>query len=81
VADEIARVLKPGGMCILVDALQTDDHPSFNSLLEFFPVAFHEPYFSTYLEEDFEALFERAGLNPVRQQTGYLTKMAVFEKN
>ncbi len=81
VADEIARVLKPGGMFILVDALQTDDHPSFNSLLEFFPVAFHEPYFSTYLEEDFEALFERAGLNPVRQQTGYLTKMAVFEKN
>ena len=81
VADEIARVLKPGGLFILVDALQTDDHPSFNSLLEFFPVAFHEPYFSTYLEEDFEALFSRAGLSAVQRQTGYLTKMAVYRKS
>ncbi|MCE8000797.1 MAG: class I SAM-dependent methyltransferase [Rhodobiaceae bacterium] len=80
VAAEIARVLKPGGLFVLVDALQTDDQPSFNSLLEFFPVAFHEPYFSTYLEEDFEALFARVGLRPVQGQTGYLTKMEVFER-
>ena len=80
VAGEIARVLKPGGRFILVDALQTNDHKAFNSLLEFFPVAFHEPYFTSYLEEDFAALFARMGLSRIDQQTGYLTKMAVFEK-
>ncbi len=80
VAAEIARVLKPGGLFILVDALQTGDHEPFNSLLEFFPVAFHEPYFSTYLDEDFESLFASVGLSEVRRQTGYLTKMTMFEK-
>jgi ubiquinone/menaquinone biosynthesis C-methylase UbiE len=80
VAGEIARVLKPGGRFIFVDALQAGDHKQFDSLLEFFPVAFHEPYFSTYQEEDFVGMFARVGLQNVESQTGYLTKMAVFEK-
>ncbi len=80
VAAEISRVLKPGGLFVFVDALQAGDQKKFDSLLEFFPVAFHEPYFSTYLEEGFEGMFARAGLQNVENQTGYLTKMAVFQK-
>ncbi len=80
VAAEIARVLKPGGRFILVDALQRDDHIILNSLLEFFPAAFHEPYFSTYVTQDFDHLFGTYGLVPIGESAGYLTKVVVYEK-
>lgn len=80
VAREIARVLKPGGRFIFVDALQTDDHEAFNALLEFFPAAFHEPYFSTYVKEDFDRLFGAHGLTRRESYSGYLTKVVMYEK-
>src|SRR5207248_9227837 len=54
VAAEIRRVLKPGGMLILVDSLQTGDEPDYDALLDYFPYAFHEPYYASYLREDFD---------------------------
>lgn len=77
---EIARVVKPGGLFVLIDALQAGDEPAFDGLLEFFPIAFHEPYFSTYLQEDFGTAFAAAGLVLQQVQTGYLTKVMSFEK-
>src|SRR5437588_728350 len=49
VSAEIQRVLKPGGRLILVDSLQTGDEPDYDALLDYFPVAFHEPYYASYL--------------------------------
>lgn len=80
VAREIARVLKPGGVFLFIDALQTDDQAAFNSLLEFFPEAFHEPYFSTYVAEDFDHLFAANGLARAQTTSGYLTKVSTFIK-
>lgn len=80
VAREISRVLKPGGRFIFVDALQTGDHDAFNSLLEFFPAAFHEPYFSTYVDEDLDKLFGAVGLKRSVTSSGYLTKVVAYEK-
>lgn len=57
VAAEIARVLKPGGRFIYVDSLQTGDDPVYDGSLEWFPVAFHEPYYKSYLREDLARLF------------------------
>ena len=57
VAAEIRRVLKPGGTLILVDSLQTGDEPDYDAVLDFFPYAFHEPYYSSYLREDLDRLF------------------------
>jgi ubiquinone/menaquinone biosynthesis C-methylase UbiE len=79
-AKEIARVLKSGGLFVFVDALQVDDHHTFNALLEFFPEAFHEPYFSTYVEEDFDTLFRTHGLFPKDTGSGYLTKVVAYRK-
>jgi ubiquinone/menaquinone biosynthesis C-methylase UbiE len=56
VAAECARVLKPGGRLILVDSLQTGDEPDYDAMLEWFPVAFHEPYYASYLREDLAQL-------------------------
>lgn len=80
VAAEIARLLKPGGSFVLADALQTGDSPDFDGLLEFFPIGFHEPYFNSYLAEDFDALFAEAGLQRVSAETAFLTKVTHYRK-
>src|SRR5262249_48322805 len=50
---EFARVLKCGGRLVLVDSLQRGDEPDYDGLLELFPQNFHEPYYASYLDEDF----------------------------
>jgi ubiquinone/menaquinone biosynthesis C-methylase UbiE len=80
VAAEIARVLKPGGIAVIVDALQTGDRADFDGLLEFFPIGFHEPYFGSYLAEDFSALFAREGLAFERWTPAFLSKVMTFRK-
>lgn len=78
---EISRVLKPGGAFIFADSLQFGDNPPLDGLLEYFPEGFHEPYYKSYLEEDFTAMASAAGLRPVDDgQAHFLTKVRVFEK-
>lgn len=80
VAGEIARVLRPGGRLIFVDALQKGDKADFDGLLEFFPWAFHEPYFDSYGREDLAALFAAAGLGKLDETPAFLSKVVTFEK-
>ncbi len=79
-AREIARMLKPGGAFILADSIQTGDAPDLDRMLEYFPVGFHEPYFSSYLAEDLEAIFSEAGLEPEATELAFLTKVVRFRK-
>lgn len=80
VVSEIARLLKPGGTLIFQDALQTGDREDYDGLLEFFPVGFHEPYFSSYLTEDFASLFRAQGLEWQTTTPAFLSKVMVFKK-
>jgi len=79
-AAEIARVLAPCGLFVLVDSLQYGDREGFDGLLEAFPHRFHEPYFESYLAADFQALFAPHGLRRIEQTPAFLSKVAVFEK-
>lgn len=80
VAKEIARVLKPGGLFVLVDSIQPGDTPGFEALTEFFPQAFHEPYFGSYLEWDIPAAFSAAGLTAQSSTPAFLSKVVAFRK-
>jgi ubiquinone/menaquinone biosynthesis C-methylase UbiE len=80
VAVEMARVLKPGGELIFADSLQTGDTPDLDLMLEWFPVGFHEPFYSSYLAEDLVALFGEVGLKPVDTKRAFLTKVIRFRK-
>lgn len=80
VAREIARVLKPGGVLVLADSIQTNDAPDLDQMLEYFPVGFHEPYFGSYLKEDFTALFDEVGLEVEDIECAFLTKVMRFRK-
>jgi ubiquinone/menaquinone biosynthesis C-methylase UbiE len=77
---ECARVLKPGGRLVLVDSLQRGDRPDYDGLLELFPEGYHEPYYRSYLDEDFAALVARHGLVHVRNVNAFISKVMVFDK-
>ncbi|MFL6821086.1 MAG: class I SAM-dependent methyltransferase [Xanthobacteraceae bacterium] len=77
---EFARVLKPGGRLVIVDSLQIGDEPDYDGMLELFPRSYHEPYYSSYLKEDFRAAAADCGLTHIRDVNAYVSKVMVFDK-
>jgi ubiquinone/menaquinone biosynthesis C-methylase UbiE len=80
VAAELARLIRPGGVCILIDSLQTGDRPDYDGLLDLFPVKFHEPYYASYLREDLTALFGTAGFEPIGTELAFMSKVVTFRR-
>ena len=79
VVAEIRRVLKPGGLLIFVDSLQTGDEPDYDALLDYFPFAFHEPYYKSYLVEDLNQLV-RPGFAPKERSLAYFSKVLTYRR-
>ena len=80
VAQEISRLLKPGGVLVQVDTIQYGDEPGFDILLENFPRGFHEPYYDSYCRTDLNDLFAEAGLFQSGRTMAFLSKAMSFEK-
>jgi ubiquinone/menaquinone biosynthesis C-methylase UbiE len=80
IAHEFARVLKPGGLLVFMDSVQSGDKPGFEGLLESFPISFHEPYYPSYTKEDLSAIFAEAGLQTQKQEPIFLSKLVVARK-
>ncbi|WP_395644494.1 class I SAM-dependent methyltransferase [Terricaulis sp.] len=79
-AREFARLIKPGGSLVFADSIQTGDIDDMDRMLEYFPVGFHEPYYSSFLNEDFEALFGEAGFALEETELAFLTKVMRFRR-
>lgn len=79
-AREIARVVKRGGLFVLVDSLQTGDEPDYDGLLELFPSLFHEPYFAGYLGDDVAVLFSEAGFVVESSTNAFLSKVVTLRR-
>jgi ubiquinone/menaquinone biosynthesis C-methylase UbiE len=79
VVAEIRRVLKPGGILIFVDSLQTGDEPDYDALLDYFPFAFHEPYYASYIAEDLDRLM-RPGFTPEERSLAYFSKVVTYRR-
>jgi len=77
---EFARVLKPGGRLVLVDSLQIGDEPDYDGMLELFPQSYHEPYYASYLKEDFRAIAAACNLTHMRDVNAFVSKVMVFDK-
>lgn len=75
VVDEAARVLKPGGSFVLVDSIQTGDVPAYDALLQYFPVAFHEPFYADYVAQDLETLFVERGFRVESVTLAYFARI------
>ena len=77
---EMARVLKPGGLVVIVDSIQRGDQPSWDGLLDLFPHYFHEPYYADYANGSLDAWAAEAGLSPVATERAFLSKIAAFSR-
>jgi ubiquinone/menaquinone biosynthesis C-methylase UbiE len=77
---EVARLLRPGGLFVLVDSLQKGDHPPYDPLLDYFSVAFHEPYHASWVTADLEALLRRAGLEPGGVERAFFSRVMTARK-
>src|SRR4029078_10103257 len=62
-------------------SLHRDDEPDNDGMLQRFPQYYHEPYFQSYLTEDFPAMARRCGLTHRRDGRAYISKVMVFDKN
>lgn len=80
VAREMARIIKPGGVLVFADSIQSGDASDLDRMLEYFPIGFHEPYFTSYLGEDFVALFDEAGFTLEETELAFLTKVMRFRR-
>ena len=80
VIGEAARVLKPGGRLVMVDSLQLGDVPDYDGVLERFPQRYHEPYYESYIGEDFTSIARGFGLAHVRDTKAFVSKVMVFDK-
>jgi ubiquinone/menaquinone biosynthesis C-methylase UbiE len=80
VVAEVGRVLKPGGTLILVDSLQTGDEPDYDALLDYFPIAFYEPYYASYLNEDLDRLM-KPGFTPEERSLAYFSKVVTYRRD
>jgi len=80
VLKETARVLKPGGLAVIVDSIQRGDQPSWDGLLDLFPHYFHEPYYAEYANGRLETWASDAGLAPIACERAFLSKIAAFSR-
>ncbi len=80
VVGEIRRVLRPGGMLVFVDSLQPGDEPDYDAMLDYFPVAFHEPYYASYLREDLDRLWS-PGFTPGERVPAYFSKVLSYRRD
>ena len=80
VVAEIRRVLRPGGVLVFVDSLQPGDEPDYDAMLDYFPVAFHEPYYASYLREDLERLWN-PGFTPGQRIAAYFSKVLSYQRD
>ena len=79
VVAEMHRVLRPGGTLILVDSLQTGDEPDYDAMLDSFPIAFHEPYYASYLREDLDGLLSLKFI-PLGHSPAYFSKILSYRR-
>jgi len=78
VLKEMARVLKPGGLVVIIDSIQRGDQPSWDGLIDLFPHYFHEPYYGEYANGSLDAWAAEAGLTSVASERAFLSKIAAF---
>ncbi len=75
VINECMRVLEPGGIFVLADSIQKEDSPKFETVLENFPKAFHEPYYNDYVSDNIEEKLSNSGFISIEANSHFMTRV------
>ncbi len=80
VINECFRVTKPGGVFIICDSMQAFENPDMKTMMENFPVMFHEPYYRHYITDDLVERLETAGFQNISIQNHFVSKYWIAHK-
>jgi ubiquinone/menaquinone biosynthesis C-methylase UbiE len=82
VARELFRVLEPGGVAVIQDSMQRSDPNgrALEAFLDWFPVAYHEPYYKGYIDDDLASFLEEAGFRVEARDDVLFSKIVVARK-
>ena len=75
---EMARVVKPDGLVVIVDSIQKGDRPEWDGLLDLFPYYFHEPYYADYVTGSLESWGAATDLALVSCEHAFLSKVVAL---
>ena len=65
---------------LFVVSVQRGDRPDYEGMLELFPKNYHEPYYESYIREDFGELGATCDLTYIRTVNAFVSKVMVFDK-
>lgn len=80
VIEECFRVTKPGGTFIICDSMQKDDFPEFETMMDNFPVSFHEPYYKHYTTDNLVERLTKAGFENIQTENHFMSKYWLARK-
>jgi ubiquinone/menaquinone biosynthesis C-methylase UbiE len=82
VVREIFRVLEPGGLLVVQDSMQRSDAngQALDVFLDWFPAAYHEPYYKGYATDEVGAMLEEAGFTVEARDEVLFSKLVVARK-
>jgi ubiquinone/menaquinone biosynthesis C-methylase UbiE len=72
--EEFKRVLRPGGLLIVLDSIQKNEVPEYQWALDAFPKEYHEPFYKDYSLWPVTDAFEKYGFTQVKQSRGFFSK-------
>src|SRR6266446_5944113 len=77
---EMHRVLRPGGLLVIVDSAQLGESGELAFFLGRFAAEFHEPFYRDYVRDDLAAAAADAGLRVESVEPHFVSKVVVARK-